>query len=54
MVYFNGEVNVFWGVDYVKMVIFLEIGSCSRLDSDIMFSFLFYEVYCWSVVMYFV
>lgn len=46
MVNFNGKVNVFGSVDYVEMVIFLEIVNCCRLDGNIMFSFLFYEISC--------
>lgn len=61
MFYFDGEVNVFGGIDDVEVVfwqgfvyVFLECGGGSGLDCDVMFLFLFYLVYGGSVVMYFI
>lgn len=54
MIYFNCKVNVFWSIDDVYVMIFLEIGCCCWLDGNIMFSFLFYEVSCWFIIVNFI
>lgn len=56
--YFNGKVNVIWGIndvyDIILFFLFLGCFCCSRSNSDIMFLFLFYLVYGSCIIVYFV
>lgn len=54
MVNFNSEVYVARGVDNIELMIFLKIIGGCWLDGDILFCFLFYEVYGGFVFVYFV
>lgn len=54
MFYFDGEIYMFWCVDDIELVVFLECGCGCRGDGDVVFLFLFYLVYGGCVVVYFI